>query len=698
MKLVFNKTRLTVTADLPKVSNPSRKFLKRVTARAGTLLSRLEESLVSDIWSSPDLQKLIHDAVRFGADRVLVAIALPSLAECTVVKASMVDRLRGIAAHLTIPALSNLADPRKALAVTAAIAKKIDCQWWELFDSGVEHALWLAGRLGEDLVVPVYFAKNVSLKVFSQEDGVSILKTNEYAEQLFLELNFPIGTHGRNEATLAQIVSSQLNSLIELSKSEIQVLVGRLLRELGVRNSIALRRSGATYLRFALLGGHDNETGLRNFSLPFEISKDRMKCIVLGGPKYQSGEDPITYAELTAAVRDLRLFDVSVEKMRELHREILQNTINGFVIADGKPPVNRDKPFFVRASQKINGTDIPKTFVLSGEAIGAIRYQVPASSGYDIFGQEILFSVSENSGEGNFSAIGITIGEGVLQRGDQLLAAINGAVSLADGKISVKETMSIEGSLLASAGYVRTTSALSITGNVESGASVSTEGAIQVGQSFFGEFLRTKGDLTIAGGINASQHSKIIVGGNLRVKFIQSGYIRCKGSVTIESNMTGGVIEADGEVTVLDASGGIFGGTVICRGVITAPNVGRNNGNSPKIWFGTPVKAARRKITLQHRQKVLLSNMAQHQRLGLARSESKLAVDRINRILANIQNQLDNCNDSPQTEGKLAVQGLLCAGVQLASGPFSLVIRDPVEGAVASLENGKIVMKSGQGS
>jgi len=336
---------------------------------------------------------------------------------------------------------------------------------------------------------------------------------------------------------------------------------------------------------------------------------------------------------------------------------------------------------------------------MSGEVIATVAYLTPGAEGLDVFGHTIPAPPPPND---TFVA-----GEGVKRRGASFHAETSGLITVSGQEIKIVPVETIDGSLTALRGHLHSSKAIAIGGGVELGASLSAAGKVDIGQSFAGSYVRAGGDLVVQGGMTGDRTSRAVVAGAMHVKFVQGGFIRCRGDVVIESNMTGGFIETDGNVTVLDPQGGIFGGTVIAKGSVTAANLGSQGGRPPLVWVGVNALQAARKLTLEGRRKALLALKDEVERSGLtqqaegnerqkrgeSRAKAKKRAAQIQRLLGRISDRLATIDLAPDESQSLSVTGLARRSSRVAVAGAATTVMDDIIGIKVCAKRGAIVFQ-----
>ena len=715
MKIVINKLRLLVSAELPAKSQISSSFRDRILSRARSHLEDLKnQKHITDYWLCSDLQGLFDAARRFGARRVIVGIGYPDLHDLTIEKRTWLEAFRGQIAKVEIPPRSRFSDHRLGLALTAAIAHRLGVNWQDIDETSVEAAIWASKRANTAAKVPLY--KLVPKDELAGVDTVAesrsvalVAKKERHGFEFNVNVLYPLDSDdGLNEIAIANALRKTLLTVTELARSEIQMLIKIFLSEIASNAASALRRADLPLFRFSLPVEVSSSKGAnyigssltqRAVVVSIVTDDDKMNCYIVGKPRLQRANEgrkrqrdsvpEISFDEFKAAVLAQGIHIADAGGLAEVYRKVTaQDAAQNIelLIAQGVRPIHPEEPIIKRGVVAQKTGSFPRLFAAPGDVVAEIVYQKPGSDGVDVFGNAVKFNPADLS---QFLA-----GAGVKLRGQTFIATESGAVKIEGNTVVLTESVSVEGSLFAREGVFRTQSALSIGGNIEKGAAVICKGTLQVGQSFFGELIKAGADVTIAGGINGTDKSEVIVKGDLRVKYIQSGLIRCKGSVTIEANMTGGTVIADGDVTVIDPQGGIFGGTVIAGGKISVGNLGRQGKGTFDVRMGLPVKGIRRKMILEKREAALIAERDRLSRYGTKKQTINEKLDRLSTLTNLIRERIESIVIRSTADSKVAVTGVLQSGVRFQIGSERLIVADAVSGCVVSAKDGRIVIRT----
>lgn len=602
----------------------------------------------------------------------------------------MWDRLKGIAARITVPDSAPYADPRMALAIAAKVAVEVGLEPLALESADVAQALADARRQDGVIARPIRYrlakpkGKGISPVVFLEVSGEQVVAEfhgDGKAEEIARCLEDP-----------SALRTALLDESLGFDRPMVERLVRHLQRELKQSSNLAV--TAGYPVRIALFGsGRPSGTSqCARFSI--EVSADRMHSKILA----DGAVNKVVHPEaILNKLKTMGIVGVDFGAIEAAAREISQGKSVNAVVAQGSPPEPPRGPFLARPTISSSKGTAVDGCAQPWEIAAVVAYREPGAIGSDVLGNELAIpSPARDS---------LVAGEGVIRTGGKFFAKVAGWVKIEGDSVKILPVSTFEGSVTAMTGRVHADESLVINGGVEAQAEVSAAQNIEINQSFSGAYLRCKANLVIKEGVSGGPNSLLRVGGSARVKFLQSGRLRCRGDVIIESNMTGGVIEAGGNVTVLDPQGGIFGGTIIAGGSISAPNIGRPIGQSPVVWFGSDVRATMRRQILLARKRRLEAVLAEVMRRGAGtattgtersavaevRAKNQKAKVQLERILTAIEQRMGALKTTSLPGAAMSVAGALSAGVKVGSGDFQLTVRDDALAVKASRGSSSII-------
>lgn len=158
--------------------------------------------------------------------------------------------------------------------------------------------------------------------------------------------------------------------------------------------------------------------------------------------------------------------------------------------------------------------------------------------------------------------------------GTLLIAQKDGNLVFENGKFDVETEYVVKGDVDVSTGNIKFIGDVHIKGSVEQGFIVESEKGIMVEGTVSGATLKAVGDITVKNGaINANLNS---TGGNVKVGFGESTYVKCKGKCTASSLVSCNV-ESENDVDVTIQSGSVVGGNFSIYGNFVCNTLGHRN-------------------------------------------------------------------------------------------------------------------------
>lgn len=162
--------------------------------------------------------------------------------------------------------------------------------------------------------------------------------------------------------------------------------------------------------------------------------------------------------------------------------------------------------------------------------------------------------------------------------GLQLLAMVDGHVSITGGKINILDVFIVQGNVSNATGNINFSGNVVVRGDVVQGFTVDATGDVTINGSVEAATIKAGGSLIIRGGFQGGESGRLEVGGDAACLFIENGRISVKGNLTATSIMNS-TVKCGGEVTVT-GKGLIRGSYVMARISVTANLLGSRNATS----------------------------------------------------------------------------------------------------------------------
>jgi hypothetical protein len=688
---------MTVTAEAHAAGPVPKEVLTDLIAKAASILQGMvDRGCAEGFWL--ETADAVLQAELAAGRNVLLGVGYPSSPEVSIESASFIGRMTGEALLVSVPHTSQFTKPERVLSLAAKAACSSGISLRKLQISDFAALMWRAAGSAElqTGVVRYRTADRCSRSV----DGV--MKWDQIEGDLVI-VDFPPGFNRIREwepKIFADMLSFQLlEELHGITRVDVSYMVNRFQRELRQTSNFALAGIWpARFVLFPKLSGEKRCPSLAEFSV--EIATDRMSYRVT-----HPGRDPgppgvVSINDVMGRLSAKGIKLCPLEDMKRIADNLAEGRAFDEVIAAGRPSLPPREPYFELEKIGRNGNVFPKLFTSGSEKIASVAYREAGVYGVDVSGRRVPPGRAGNDG--------LVSGEGVVRTGDAFFSQKAGSIKFEDNRLEIVAATLVDGSLVAAAGHLHSETSIKVTGGVEQGASLSANGPIEIDGSFSGGYLRCGTGLVVKGGIAGDAASVLLINGSVRIKFMQGGRIRCTGDVVIESNMTGGIIEAGGNVTVLDPAGGIFGGKIVSSGSVTAANIGRRVGKPTEIAFGTDYKKAARQRHLSNRRSKLIGIIeslelyAPEQReksLKNRRSaefvqDIKLKMDRLKRVLNSVEQQLQELKLAANPEKSVTAAGTLCSAVRVFSGNSTLTVPEDVAAVRVAITGRSLVIKS----
>ncbi len=234
-----------------------------------------------------------------------------------------------------------------------------------------------------------------------------------------------------------------------------------------------------------------------------------------------------------------------------LDREILDEAVNNWndgnpldekvLIAKGTPPVDGTDgtvkwsgDYFSsdagEDSDRIDYYDrITIPVVKKGEVIAVITFPTKAINGVDVNGNEI------KAKDGNPAPV--KVGDNVIieENGRDIIAEVEGQISLKNGVVSVREVLEISGDVDYDVGRVDFPGTVIIKGDILDDFSVKAGGELHVNGLIEAAVLESGSDMVLKCGASGKMKGRIICGGKLMVRHLNNFEIETRGDVEVSS-------------------------------------------------------------------------------------------------------------------------------------------------------------------
>ena len=339
----------------------------------------------------------------------------------------------------------------------------------------------------------------------------------------------------------------------------------------------------------------EQETEVVEPRLKVRISSDRLQVVL-------DAEDPLADLEnsvekILAQCRDL---GVSPLPEAEALAALLQaeatagEEVGDLVLMSGRAPVKPvngrlewSHDYFASGwaiDEKTGAIDfwerIDHRNVLEGDLLVTVLAPVEGTPGLDVQGNPISVDKPKTAK--------IRCGKGVhqdsLPEGLAVYASRHGKIRFNDGTVAVDDVLVIKGDVSLETGNIHHNGAVIVEGDVREGATIQTEGDIEVKGLLEPCNIQAGGGLTVDGGIIGDEDHLIQVGGQVLARYIRQAVIRAEGDVLVVREINHSDVATRGKVDV--SQGRIAGGRTLARKGIFVAEAGAGGGPSTELIAG----------------------------------------------------------------------------------------------------------------
>ena len=217
--------------------------------------------------------------------------------------------------------------------------------------------------------------------------------------------------------------------------------------------------------------------------------------------------------------------------------------------------------------------------VKEGELLGIIVPPLPAERGEDLFGN----APQVRDGQ----PLRMTCGPGVIQRGEELLATREGALSLRRDRIDVVPLFVVDGDVDPQVGNLDFMSgAILIRGSVRPRLTVRAAHQVFVGGDVDGGIILSGGDVLVRGAIIGGSAGRIEARGRVCAASLLNAHVQAQEDVILRSEASHSVIETRGRVRVVAPDGWLCGGETDAREGIMVARLGGPGGPVTVVRMG----------------------------------------------------------------------------------------------------------------
>lgn len=218
--------------------------------------------------------------------------------------------------------------------------------------------------------------------------------------------------------------------------------------------------------------------------------------------------------------------------------------------------------------------------VRAGDLLAELEPAVQGRPGIDVCGKPIKPAKVNNLILRHANRIHLS------EDGLKMYSDVNGHVSLVDDKVFVSDTYEVPADVDSSTGDITCEGNVLVKGNVRTGFKIEAKGDVIVNGVVEGAEIYADGQIILMRGIQGMSRGKLIAGGNIISKFIESAEVISRYGYVHSEAIMHSQVSAKTDVIVGGKKGFISGGSTRCSQMIEAKTVGSNMGTTTLLEVG----------------------------------------------------------------------------------------------------------------
>lgn len=330
--------------------------------------------------------------------------------------------------------------------------------------------------------------------------------------------------------------------------------------------------------------------------------------------------------------------------------------------------------------------------IKAGDVLATITPVDRGASGTNVYGKEILPARVKN--------VSFKFGRNmyISEDGLQLISSVSGHVTLEGDKIFVSNILEVT-DVDNSTGNIEYDGDVVISGNVLAGFSVKATGNIEIRGVMEGAYVEAGGNITLVHGVQGMSKAKIIAGGNIVTKFIESAEnVSANGDLESDT-LLHSKVNVKGIIKVQGKNGLIIGGDVRSIHGITAKTIGNVMGTATVIGVGVDptlrkeIDNLKKSIDAEVENKGKLNqvvmSLRKMQHSGIQLDAAKLEMLQkttrnmimLEQNLKDMRARLEEANQliANDENARIKIERMAYPGTKLIFGEESLIIKDRVD-------------------
>lgn len=394
-----------------------------------------------------------------------------------------------------------------------------------------------------------------------------------------------------------------------------------------------------------------------------DVTSDQMQAYLQLQPPPEGTAWP-TYEEVLAKLREEGVvFGLKEEVIRRLLEEKSSKLT---LVAEGLYPINGEdaslKFFFETNRIRL----LPKELengrvdhrelslvqnVQKGQALVEKKPATPGVAGKNVRGEEVKAVPGKD--------VNIILGKNVVWEKNQVIATCDGEPTKTGNKVSVQVVHEIRDNVGYRTGNIDFVGSVHIRGDVENGFTVKAGGDVVITGNVEGGIIEAEGNITINGGIIGQDKSKIKCNGDLYARYIDHAQVDVEGEIRVRDAIMHSVVNSGQKIILGTKKGMIMGGVVRAADLIDVQFLGSKMGTQTEVEVGINPGFRRELNEIEKRLPALekeldmvekaLNILNRQEELSPKREEQKAKLIRTSFVLKAEKRKLETRRDEIQT-------------------------------------------------
>lgn len=216
--------------------------------------------------------------------------------------------------------------------------------------------------------------------------------------------------------------------------------------------------------------------------------------------------------------------------------------------------------------------------VQKGQVLVEKKPATPGVAGTDVYGEEVKAVPGKD--------LNIVCGKNVAWDGNRLVATSDGEPTKIGNKVSVQVVHEIRNNVGYKTGNIDFIGSVHIRGDVENGFTVKAGGDVVITGNVEGGIIEAEGNITINGGIIGQDKTVIKCNGDLYARYIDHAQVDVEGTIKVRDAIMHSNVNSGQKIILGTKKGMIMGGVVRAADLIDVQFLGSKMGTQTEVEVG----------------------------------------------------------------------------------------------------------------